>query len=112
MGRACRVVVLAVVGISLVPACSDSCKRGTLSLHILLIDSAPLADRITIADDGSIPPLYSTVPRTPDAANLFYDELWVEVAWPGGYPANDVAHLKVSAFAGDALLGEDDADVR
>ncbi len=107
---------LAVVGVLVcagaLPACSDSCKKGTLSLHVLLINTAPLADTITIADDGSNPPLRQTVSRTPDAANLVYDELWVEVAWPGGYPVNDVVHLSVSALAGATLLGQDPADVR
>ena len=92
--------------------CSSSCKHGTLSLHILLTNTAPLADTITLADEQSSPPLHETVSRTPDAPNLPYDELWVEVAWPGGYPVNDVVHLQVRALAGDTLLGENEAVVR
>ncbi|MGZ3441698.1 MAG: hypothetical protein ACXVDD_19395, partial [Polyangia bacterium] len=111
MGRTLALALFA-AGLVLVSGCDDSCKRGTLSLHVLLVDTAPLADTITIADDGSSPPLMESVSRTPDPPNLFYDELWVEVAWPGGYPANDVVHLKVRAIAGDALLGDADADVR
>jgi hypothetical protein len=116
MGRE-RVVALAVVGVALslglLPACSeDSCKRGTLSLQILLSGTAPQADTITVADDLSSPPARVTVPRQPDDANLPYDLFYVEVAWPGGYPANVVVHLHVSAFAGATLLGENDAAIR
>ncbi|MCU1279555.1 MAG: hypothetical protein JWM53_3101 [bacterium] len=111
-----RRVALAIAGSALaaclLPACSDSsCKRGTLSLRVLLEGTSPLADTIAVADEQSNPPLHLSFAHPP-FADGFYDVFYVEVAWPGGYPTNDIAHLDVRALAGDKLLGENEAAIR
>lgn len=112
MGRMLALATLTVT-LSFTAGCSrDKCRPGTLSLHILLTNTAPQADTITITDALSTPPFTETATRTPDAPNLPYDELWLEVDWPGGYPAGDVVHLQVRALAGTTLLGENEAAVR
>ena len=109
MIRAIVVLFAALAGAS---GCADRCKPGTLSLHVLLTNTAPQADTVTVDDADARPPAHAVATRTPDAPNLPYDELWIEVSWPGGYPQKDVVHLKVQALAGSTLLGENTADVR
>jgi hypothetical protein len=115
MGRR-RQTVLAAVALALgavsLPACSDaSCKKGTLSLRVLLEGTSPLADTVTVADESSNPPLHQSFVHAP-IEDVFYDVFYVEVAWANGYPANALVHLDVRALAGDTLLGENAADIR
>jgi hypothetical protein len=112
MGRTLSLAALG-AALTLAAGCSrDPCRPGTLSLHVLLTNTAPQADTVTISDALSTPPFTVTATRAADPPNLPYDELWVEVAWPGGYPAGVVVHLQVRALAGSVLLGENEAVVR
>jgi hypothetical protein len=109
MGRAIGVALAMLAGAA---GCADHCKQGTLSLHVLLTNTAPQADTVTVDDTLAHPPARSVATRVPDGDNIPYDELWIEVSWPGGYPKDDVVHLEGRALAGTTLLGENTADVR
>jgi hypothetical protein len=101
------VVALAVVGVVVV-ACGEtgqSCQPGTLALTIQLYGTAAFADTITISSKD--PELSVSVPHNPMLPPL----LVVDVAFPGGYPANKLVVFTVRATGGITPLGENSANI-
>ena len=103
-------VAFVLAGAALVPAvmvaCSSSgqtCKPNTLNLQVSLLGIATYADTIEIT---SLNPtslgVSMTVPRVQGVAN----NLFVDVAFPNGYPANQTVTFLARALAGSQLIGE------
>src|SRR6266536_560754 len=96
-------VALATVGLVVVVACGDSgqsCKPGTLALTIELRGTAAFADTLTIASRDPAPSV--TVAHDPNGPTL----LVVDVDFPGGYPADMLVVITVTASGGITLLEE------
>lgn len=96
---------VALAGIAAVMvACSDkdkvTCTPGTLQIMVELDGTANYADTITVSVDN--PKLTQTFTHTPNGDNLQI----VDVSFPGGYPADKVVTVRVSASGGTTLLGE------
>lgn len=104
-------VALTTVGFAALAAvivsCSDgpTCKQGTMSLSVALLGSAFQADTITVT--AVDPELNQSVPHQLGDATLFD----IEVAFPGGYPANKLVGFVVRAYAKGVLIGENAATV-
>ena len=99
------------LGLSLVAtvivACSSSpsCKPGTINLTVTLLDTAPLADTITVTGTDAYSMISESFPHTPSAINTGFERTTIEVTFPDGYPADKVVHLVVRAMGGTTLLG-------
>ncbi len=112
-------IAFGVISLSLVAAfmvaCSDSpsCKPGTLLLQVALLDTAPLADTITVVDNDPGAVVTQTFPHTPNQAGaaVGVEHITVEVSWPGGYPADKLVHLLVKATGGVTVLGANTATI-
>jgi hypothetical protein len=101
-------VAVAAVGLVVVVACGDSgksCKPGTLALTIELRGTAALADTLTISFRD--PSQSMTVAHDPNGPTL----LVVDVDFPGGYPADKLVVLSVTASGGITRLGENSANI-
>jgi hypothetical protein len=112
-------VALGLIASSLVAvgvvACSDSttCKTGTLLLQVGLLDTAPLADTISISIADSGAELTTSFPHTPnsDAANVGVEHINLELTWPQGYPTGKLVHVVVKATGGTTVLGSNSASI-
>ncbi len=92
---------------TLVVACSDkpSCNPNTLLLQIALVQTAPLADTITVTETDPNTTVMQTFPHTPNPDNAGIEHIVVEVAFPNGYPADKVVHFLVRAISASTVLG-------
>lgn len=100
-------VVLAAAAVvpAVMVACSSnqSCKPGTLNLQVQLWGGAVYADSLVITSlDPPNLGVSMTVPRAQGVAN----NLFVDVAFPNGYPADKTVTFLVRAYAGGQVLGE------
>ena len=111
-GVAFAMVALGAAGAA---GCSGpSCQKGTLLLHIALLDQAPLADTIVVsgADPGAaVTDTFAHTPH-PDLALAGIEHFDVVVTWPQGYPTYAAVNLTVRALAGGARLGIYTVNVR
>ena len=107
----------ALVALSLVAtviiACSSgqTCKPNTLLLNVTLLDTAPLADTITVSATDSYDTLMESFPHTPSTLNTGFERTTVEVTFPNGYPSDKIVHLVVRAIGGTTLLGSSGATI-
>src|SRR6478609_5827569 len=93
---AAGLVAACVVTAVVVVACSGpSCKAGTLLLNIALLDTAPLADTITVTGTDTGAEVMASFPHVPNASNPGIEHTSVEVTFPGGYPKDTLVHLIV-----------------
>ena len=110
-------VAVAVVALSLVAtvivACSDSpaCKPNTLLLQVALLQTAPLAETITVTETDPNTNLMQTFPHAPNANNPGVEHISVEIAFPDGYPADKLVHFVVRAISGGTVLGANSVTV-
>lgn len=104
-------VAFAVVTLSLVAtvivACSNSpgCKPNTLLLQVALLQTAPLAETITVTETDPNTSVMQTFPHEPNAMNPGVEHISVEVDFPNGYPADKLVHFLVRAISGATVLG-------
>jgi hypothetical protein len=77
------------------PFTQPTCKPGTLNLHVALRLDALAADTVVV--QSTSPPL--TVKRSRNPAANDQGELDVVVAFPDGYPTNQLLELTVTAWA-------------
>ena len=92
---------------TMVVACSDkpACRPNTLLLRIALLQTAPLADTISVTETDPNSTLVQTFPHTPNAMNPGIEHTVVEVEFPDGYPADKLVHFVVRAISGVTVLG-------
>ncbi|MDB4968543.1 MAG: hypothetical protein JWN44_4232 [Myxococcales bacterium] len=91
-------------------ACSDStpaCKAGTLALQIELTGTANFADTINVQSFEPGASINEDFSHVPDGPRLFT----IDVAFPGGYPANKTVTFLVRARGASTLLGENIATI-
>lgn len=104
-------VAISVVALSLVAtvivACSDSpgCKPNTLLLQVALLQTAPLAETITVTETDPNTSLMQSFPHEPNSMNPGVEHISVEVDFPNGYPADKLVHFLVRAISGGTVLG-------
>jgi hypothetical protein len=105
-------IIAASLASVLVVACSGpTCKAGTLSLDVALLDTAPLADTVTVSITDPGAEVMQSFPHTPDPTAPGVEHTNVVVTFPGGYPANMLVHLLVRATGGVTVLGAGTATI-
>ena len=110
-------VALAVVALSLVAtvivACSNSpgCKPNTLLLQVALLQTAPLAETITVTETDANTNLMQSFPHAPNSSNPGVEHISVEIDFPNGYPADKLVHFLVRAISGGTVLGANSVTV-
>ena len=106
------VVALSIVA-TVVVACSSttSCQPGTLVLDVALLQTAPLADTITVTSTDTDIPVNESFPHTPNSTSPGVEHTPVSVTFPSGYPKDKVVHLLVRALAGTTVLGAGTATI-
>ena len=104
-------VAVSVVALSLVAtvlvACSDSpgCKPNTMLLQVALLQTAPLAETITVTETDPNTSVMQTFPHEPNSMNPGVEHISVEIDFPNGYPADKLVHFLVRAISGGTILG-------
>ena len=105
-------LIVASLGAVIVAACSGpTCKPGQLVLDVELLQTAPLADTITVSGSDSGAEVMQSFPHTPTNAPAGVEHTTVILTFPGGYPADKVVHLVIKALGGVTLLGANTATI-
>ncbi len=92
---------------TIVVACSSpaDCKPNTFLLQIALLQTAPLADTITVTETDPNTNVMQSFPHVPNAMNPGVEHIVLELDFPNGYPADKVVHFLVKAIGGTTVLG-------
>ena len=92
---------------TLIVACSDSagCKPNTILLQVALLQTAPLADTITVTETDPNSTVMQSYPHTPNSMNPGVEHTTVQIDFPNGYPSDKLVHFLVKAMSGVTVLG-------
>ena len=92
---------------TLIVACSDSasCKPNTILLQVALLQTAPLADTITVTETDPNSTVMQTYPHAPNSMNPGVEHITLQIDFPNGYPADKLVHFLVKATSGVTVLG-------
>ncbi|HEX6837875.1 MAG TPA: hypothetical protein VF334_14955 [Polyangia bacterium] len=98
---------------TVIVACSSapSCHPNTLLLQIALVQTAPLADTITVTETDPNTSVMQSFPHPPNSMNPGIEHTVVEISFPNGYPADKLVHFLVRAISGATVLGANSVTV-